>query len=157
MIVANIVDKYLGIDYIDNGRDPIVGLDCWGLIICVVKDVFSIVFPDLNYKKFGLLRNYVKSGKSGQPVFIGSKEDIIKDYDMSSWVIPVKTQPLLGDLILICPIENLAIHAGVYLKSGKFIHSITGQGVIVSEVSTWAKQIEGYYRIKPELISQVGY
>ena len=157
MLVHTVVDKYLGTDYIDNGRNPIKGLDCWGLIMCIIEDLFGIEFPNLNYKKFGLLRNYVKSGKSGQPVFIGSKEAIIKDYDMSSWVTPVKTQPLLGDLILICPIENLAIHAGVYLKSGKFIHAIVGQGVIVSEINNWVKQIEGYYRIKPELISKVGY
>ena len=157
MLIHDIVDKYLGVEYVDNGRDIVTGLDCWGLIMWVIKDIFEINIPDLNYKKMGLIRQYVKAGQLGESIVTGDKGAVVKSYDLSNWVDPVNTEPILGDIMLICPMENLAIHAGVYLKSGKFIHSVSGQGVLVSEINSWVKQIEGYYRIKSELIGQVGY
>jgi cell wall-associated NlpC family hydrolase len=155
MTAFDIVDKYLGVAYKDNGRDLTIGLDCWGLIIHVIKDLFSIDFPDLHYKKFGILREYVKSGKSTQPVFLGDKKNILQEYDMSMWVVPIANNPILGDILLLFPIENLAIHAGIYLDKGKFIHSVCENGVVLGEIISWKNQIEGYYRVKPELINKV--
>jgi len=148
MLIDNIIDKYLGLEYVDNGRDLVTGLDCWGLIMFVIEDIFEISIPDLNYKKRGLLRKYVKAGQLGEAIVFGNKDEVVKSYDLHSWVDPIHTTPILGDIMLICPIENLAIHAGVYLNKGKFIHSISGQGVIVSDVVRWNTQIEGYYRLK---------
>ena len=149
MSVYEIVDKYIGIEYVDGGRDPAISLDCWGLIICVIKDIFDILIPDLDHKKFGLLKQYVK-GISVSDV----KDAVIQNYDLSNWVDPVEDQPRLGDIMLICPLKNLAIHAGVYLNSGKFIHTISDRGVVVSEVLRWKDQIEGYYRLKNERLNK---
>lgn len=140
MTAKEIVDKYVGIDYIDNGRNPNIGLDCWGLIMCIMEDLFGVIVPDLNYRKFSLLRH---------------KNSIIKNYDMSTWVDPVDKKYRLGDLMLICPIENLPIHAGIYLIGEQFIHAVSGQGVITSDTVKWKSQIEGYYRLKKERTHKV--
>jgi hypothetical protein len=64
-----LVDKYVGIPYVDNGRDPAVGLDCWGFVISIIKDLYGYSgLPDPKYRKFTLLRH---------------KVDMFKDYDMS--------------------------------------------------------------------------
>ena len=37
--------KYIGVPFLDGGRDPSVGLDCWGLFLLVEKE-FGISVPD---------------------------------------------------------------------------------------------------------------
>jgi len=152
MTANNIIDKYLGVPYVDNGRDPSIGLDCWGLLICILKDLFDVEFPDLHYKKFSTLKKYVKSGKSQQPVFTIENKDILNEYDMSKWVYSVSDKKC-GDIILICPIENLAIHAGIYLQGDKFIHCTSGDGVVVSDLIHLDNKIEVFYRLNPDKIT----
>jgi len=128
-----IIDKYLGIKYIDNGRDPKIGLDCWGISCCIVNDIFKVVMPDPEYRKFSLLRH---------------KEDIVRNHNMSHWVNLVIGQPIFGDFVLINALKNLPIHVGIYMKSGRFIHAISGMGVVLGEIELWQNKIEGIYRLK---------
>jgi len=131
-----ILDKYLGIGYIDNGRNPLVGLDCWGLCSSIIKDIFNVTMPDPSYRKFSLLRH---------------KEDIIKNYSMAHWVDPIADSPKFGDFVLIYAIVNLPIHVGIYMKGNQFIHAVSGVGVVLSEIEIWQNQIEGIYRLKGSL------
>lgn len=43
------VSKYLGLPFVDGGRDPAVGLDCWGLVKHVLNQEFEIELPSLQY------------------------------------------------------------------------------------------------------------
>ena len=40
-----IITKYLGIPYKNMGRD-LEGLDCWGLVLALYKDILKIDLPD---------------------------------------------------------------------------------------------------------------
>jgi len=129
-----IIDKYIGIPYINNGRNFNKGLDCWGLSLCIIKDLFSTNMPDPEYSKYSLLRH---------------KTDIVRSHDMSYWVDPIIGQPKFGDFILINAIKNLPIHVGIYMKEGKFLHAMSGIGeVVLSEIEFWCDKIEGIYRLK---------
>jgi len=129
-----IIDKYIGIPYINNGRDFNIGLDCWGLILHITKEIFGIDLPDAEYSKYSLLRR---------------KTDIVRNHDMSYWVDPVIGQPEFGDFILINAVENLPIHVGIYMKENKFLHAMSGIGeVVLSEIEFWHDKIEGIYRLK---------
>jgi len=135
-----LVDKYVGIPYVDNGRDPAVGLDCWGLIISIIKDLYGYNgLPDPKYRKFTLLRR---------------KVDMFKDYDMFYWADTVKGEPVCGDFILIRVI-GIAMHGGIYVANGEFLHAVAGKGIRLCNMPFWKKQVQGIYRLKDEFKSVV--
>ena len=132
----SIINRYLGVPYVNNGRNFRLGLDCWGLCLCIVKDIFGVEMPDPEYSKYSLLRH---------------KTDIVRNHDMSLWVDPVKGQPIFGDFVLINAVEGLPIHVGNYMRDGRFLHAVSGVGeVVLSELEIWKNTIEGIYRLKEE-------
>jgi cell wall-associated NlpC family hydrolase len=46
VINYNIVNKYIGRPYLLHGRDMDVGVDCYGLVILVYKDILGVDLPD---------------------------------------------------------------------------------------------------------------
>lgn len=123
-----IIDKYLGVPYLHKGRD-IKGLDCWGLVIAVYKEVGVGVLDLDNYSKNWsfeggnlFIENYYKEWqKHGSPVFL--------------------------DVILFSNCKGVPYHAGIYLSRGKFIHG-SKAGVVISRLDDdkFYSRIEGIYR-----------
>jgi len=51
MTRQEIVNKYLGIKYVNMGRD-LSGLDCYGLLMCIYKDFgYDLIDADFKYDK----------------------------------------------------------------------------------------------------------
>jgi len=125
-----IVQKYLGTKYRNNGRSIKEGLDCWGLVMGITKDLFNCDLPDTEYQWTELIRN---------------QDAVFERFDISKWVKPVD-KPKVGDFILMNVIVGCPIHVGIYIGNSKIIQAMTA-GVALTDYRTTIPQIEGIYRL----------
>lgn len=128
-----IINKYLGIPYINMGRD-IKGVDCWGLVVIIFKDILNVDLPD-TLDKYEIDWSY--KGKN-----------YFNDCYVDRFTREITPQYL--DIILIKNSKGISNHAGVMVDSKHFIHAAEKAGVIVSNIkdSIWINRIEGYFRLK---------
>jgi cell wall-associated NlpC family hydrolase len=125
------IDKYLGIPYVHLGR-TMAGLDCYGLIILVYKDLGFDLIDIVDYEK--------KWAAKGNDL-------IIENYQ-KQWVRV--EEPKLFDTVVFRGMKGIAQHAGIFLGNDKFLHCVDGPGVVVGNlnVNLYNQRIEGYFRIK---------
>jgi cell wall-associated NlpC family hydrolase len=124
-----IVTKYLGVPYKNRGRDT-NGLDCWGLVLCVYKDIFGIDLPDLeNYE--------VDWSYKGN--------NYIMERYTNEWVRVEKPQEL--DVVLMKNGRGITNHAGIMLDSINFIQC-SKAGVTIAKITDKRidRRIEGFFR-----------
>ena len=124
--------KYIGVPFLDGGRDPSVGLDCWGLFLLVEKE-FGISVPDFTI--------YCDDAESISSTF-GSET-------VWRWEEIEKPEPGCGVAMAIkAKMPGYVQHFGVYIGHGKFIHTLRGIGSCISSVNdpAWKKRIKGFYR-----------
>ncbi len=128
--VRECIDKYLGIPYVHLGR-TMQGLDCYGLIILVYKDLGYELMDLEDYNKHWALR--------GQDLFV--------DNYQKQWERGTTPQPF--DVVLFRGTKGVANHAGIYFGPERFLHCIEA-GVVVGKFSDdrWGKNVEGYFRMK---------
>jgi cell wall-associated NlpC family hydrolase len=124
--------KYLGIPYKHTGR-TIEGLDCWGLIKIVYKDVRNVDLWDI--------------GEEYPEDWSWKGKDLFMENYRKQWE-RVKI-PLALDVILLNNGAGIANHAGVMLNDKNFIHC-TRAGVIISRITDrfWKSKITGFFRYK---------
>lgn len=127
----------LSCPYVDKGRDPQKGLDCYGLVIEI-------------YKRFGFeLPEYTDQYKSGHDPSIGraikenSESDFIRLLNFP-WPVPCILTFNLG-----VP-HNISNHVGVYLGGDKFIHIRERAGLGVASIHSviWRHLITGAFIYK---------
>lgn len=129
------VAYYLTIPYLDKGRDPSTGLDCWGLVRWWYAQELDIALPE-----------------HGSLTSIGTDLAALQDairVQLHNWQ-PV-TQPQWGDLLLV-RLLGRPIHVGICLGDAdgepRFLHAREGVGVAVSRMEDprWKDRIEACYR-----------
>jgi len=102
------------------GGETTRGVDCSGLVMQVYKKAFNIDLPH----------------KAAYQYKLGKK---VK-----------KPQLMPGDLVFFYKTKSRHIgHVGIYLNEGKFIHSMSGKGVVISKLDEgyWRKYYAGARRI----------
>ncbi|MCB5701429.1 C40 family peptidase [Megasphaera elsdenii] len=120
-------DDLIGIPYVDYGRDPQKGLDCWGLAMELYRRR-GIQLPDNLFDP--------RDAK-----LIGQK--FVWQRDHSPW--HRLDQPEDGCLVVIrLADEGWANHCGVYIGYGEFIHAYH-TSVVVDRVRRWLPRIVGFY------------
>ena len=127
----------IGVPFVNQGRNPETGLDCYGL----VKEVFRRCGKDIDeywcdaYDKEYINRVLRKavSGASWQEVDYKHGEDI--------------EAPALIALRFNSP-PGVVNHTGVYLGHGLFIHTRERVGCCVDRIDSpmWRRQIVGIYK-----------
>lgn len=125
-----IVKKYLGIPYKHQGRS-LKGLDCWGLMMLIYKDLGLDVFDihddyDLRWARKG--KNYFM-------------ENYWRGWDKTD-------NPLPYDIVLMKNKSGIISHCGMVLLGDVFIHALLNTGVVISSLydKRYSDSIEGYYR-----------
>jgi len=127
--IRECLDRYLGIPYVHLGR-TMQGLDCYGLIILVYRDLgFNLMDLD-DYEKNWSLK--------GNDLFI---ENYQKQWERVE-------KPQLFDVVLFRGVKGVTNHAGIYLDIDRFLHCMEA-GVVVGKFGddVWSN-IAGYFRIK---------
>jgi cell wall-associated NlpC family hydrolase len=125
------VEDLIGIPFVDKGRDPGFGLDCWGLFLVATKR-FGINAPDVDLSAFAT-KDIEKTRELLLPLW--RKTDIPRPGD----AVAIRNDP---------EYPAVSQHYGVYLGDGRFLHTLEKTGSIITRVDHpyWKLKIEGYYR-----------
>lgn len=125
------MNRFIGVPYITNGRDPAVGLDCWGVVVVASKVLYGRDVPD-----YSLYRDSTDQ-KEIAPLF---------DARVNWQSIP-KGRELPGDVIVV-RIGGYPLHAGLCTGMGMMMHSLNGRNCCMEsyERTMWRNRIEGFYR-----------
>lgn len=127
MIDEEIIQKYLGIPYKHLGRDPKDGLDCYGLIVCIYRDLGVEL---IDFDKY-----MPEWSRSGDNYFAENYHHQWEEVEI----------PRLFDVVLFQNKEGIANHAGLFLYGGRFIHGCKAGVVISRDIGM---PVVGYYRFK---------
>ena len=128
------ISDLIGIPFLNLGRDPKIGLDCYGL------------FMEVN-KRFGqIVTNKNIACEDIVTASIEVPEDIANYW--SKVEIPEPGDAVAMSLNPIFP--GVVQHFGVYLGDSRYIHTLKKVGVIISKINdpAWEKRIRGFYRWK---------
>ncbi|MCK9555020.1 C40 family peptidase [bacterium] len=127
-----IIEKYVGIPYRHCGR-KISGLDCWGLVKNVYKDL-GYELLDMDEDSYAV--NWARLGNN---YFI---ENYHKEWEQVYC-------PQTYDGVLFQNRKGICDHAGVVLSGNKFIHTCRA-GTVISSLNnkSWKDKIYGFYRLK---------
>jgi cell wall-associated NlpC family hydrolase len=121
------LNDLIGLPFIDGGRDPAVGLDCWGLSTEVFRR-YGINLPDykISCEDASRIHSEVAEQRAG--------------WRRCEQEIPVPA-------LVVIRFTVYCDHTGVYIGQGRFIHTRKGLGVNIDRVDNpaWAKRIEGFY------------
>jgi len=126
-------EKYIGIDYLKNGRDASVGLDCWGLVRTVLLEVFGAKVPSY-------AEDYTDSG-NWKETLEAVKKNIWEWQD-----IPLE-EVGAGDVVLL-KIKGNPIHTGIMIDGIRMLHIMKGMNSVVDRIDSpiWNRRIMGFYR-----------
>lgn len=116
------MDKYISIPYKDNGRG-VEGLDCYGLVWKILKEVFNKEIPKLD------------------GVYTGDSVNALKKHRA---LVPAEQveAPVDGDIVLIY-VKGRPAHVGIYL-GGKVLHTTSLRGCVYEPVEKYRRR--EYYR-----------
>ena len=121
--------RYVGIDYVAGGRSY-GGLDCYGLVCLVYREILGIVLPTYTGDY-----DADNNESSTQALGLASKRGWQKE-----------TEPFVGCVVLL-NIANKPRHVGIYLGNGFMIHCMKGRNTTIERVTTpeWRYRVKGYY------------
>lgn len=125
------VGDLIGVPFIDRGRDPATGLDCWGLF-SIVMARFGIDVPPY---EIACMDTAAISDQAQREIELHWKP-IARPYP--GCAVAMKTAKMMPRAIS---------HIGVYLGRGWMIHTLKGVGSIKSKIRApeWKHRIKGFY------------
>jgi len=131
MTEIEVINKYLGIPYLNRGR-TMEALDCWGLIIAVYKDL-GFALPDTTEEYD---EDWSWQGK-----------DFFLTTNYSDWQKVLIPGSL--DVVLFQNSKGIANHGGIMLKNNRFLHACRA-GVVIGKLEDfiWKKRIYGFYHLR---------
>lgn len=125
-------DRYVGIPYEDHGRDILVGLDCWGLVMEVYRNELGVKLPSY----------------SDRYVTAADRELIarIMQGDAAKWT-RVPGRPVAFDLVLM-EMAGWASHVGLVVTEGWMLHSPGPHASVVEQYTSgrYAHRVVGIFR-----------
>ncbi|AXB82342.1 C40 family peptidase [Megasphaera hexanoica] len=119
--------ELVGIPFVDGGRNPKTGFDCWGL----ARYIYHMRGIDLP--------EYPIDPRDHQAVH-ANIVTASADWDSVG-------HPEEGDLVLLQLYEGVANHVGIYIGNGDFIHAY-GTSVVIDRLRRWRSRVVGFYRPK---------
>lgn len=135
MSVPNISDL-IGVPFLDSGRDPNRGLDCWGLVMEVYRRV-GVELPDY--------------GKSVPSAYASGSSDVAaRNAEATGRWLKVDT-PSACDLVAMRTdrrVPTAINHFGVCIGRGRFLHTIKPRNAHIARLDAieWANRVVGFYR-----------
>jgi probable lipoprotein NlpC len=127
---------YIGIPYVKGGRElqRDSGLDCWGLVVAIAKDLRSIDLP-----KYDTINTHLNINQASSLLV---NTDLYKDCDVVDSVLE-------GDLLLFKVIGN-PLHIGYAVSQSEMIHADPSTGTVIENFRSkkWQSRLYRIYRLK---------
>lgn len=128
-------DKYIGLPFLNKGRDKEEGLDCWGLLRLVHRDMLGVTHPSYeeDYQESTANTEVASAFYSGME---GPWEE-------------VSSAPKELDVVILT-LSGKPFHCGVVTVPGYMLHILKGCGAVVESYTNrhWLRRIDGIYRYK---------
>jgi cell wall-associated NlpC family hydrolase len=123
----------IGIPFIDGGRDPKVGLDCWGMVMLAAR-YFGYEMPDYKMSCFDSLRIGVTAASEMQ----GRRWQKL-ECPVPGCVVAMAADPEMPEMVN---------HVGTYIGKGEFLQTTAKTGSIKTSIHDpyWKNKIKGYYK-----------
>jgi len=133
------VNQYVGLPFTERGRDE-HGVDCWGLVAIVLRDVFGITVPsyDDEYKT---------------TTDCESISNVI-EREASSWWLVSLDEAQAGDVIVMrvlpygAPKNIYGTHVGIIVERDWMLHVERDINVVIERYTRprWGRRVVGIYR-----------
>lgn len=125
-------DDLFGTPFVDGGRDPRTGLDCYGLVLEVFRR-HGLTLPDFTVSC---------DDSPGIHAIVDAERACFRRCEGTPPVPSVVVIKLLSD--------GLCNHTGVYVGDGEFLHIMRKRGVTRARLDdvVWRHRIEGIYCVK---------
>ena len=123
-------EDLLGIPFVPYGRDPRIGLDCWGLVLVAMRRL-GVDIPDWGVNP-------------------SNPEDVALQVENFRHKFQEVSGLDTGILVLLRYHPRLGNHIGIGIGKNKFLHTVPDHGVLVSGVNEplWARRVKGFYKWK---------
>jgi len=122
----------VGVPFVSGGRDVVIGMDCWGLVMEIYMR-YGVKLPDFTVDAFAF-----------------NAIDMLAGEEVTSrrWeeVYPPITEDQAPLVVLMRMHPTLVTHAGVYVGGNRIVHTTKATGVILSRVDALESRIVGWYR-----------
>ena len=123
----------IGIPFVDGGRDPKTGLDCWGMVMLTAR-YFGYDLPDFKISCFDSLN-------------IGAK--MTSEMQASRW--QKLDKPIPGCIVAMAihpEMPGVVNHVGVYIGKDSFVHAMERTSSIKTSIHDpyWKNKIKGFYK-----------
>lgn len=132
------LNRYIGIPYRDHGRDR-DGLDCWGLVDLIYREVRGITLPD--YRRF-----YADADDApGVAALLGMAA--LGQVQVGGWKpVPAGEERPLDVLLL--RLGHLACHTALLAGGGDFLHVMRGRSTALERLDSfvWQGAARGAFR-----------
>ena len=116
----------IGVPFVDGGRSPDTGLDCWGLALEIYRRA-GVALPDFKISAMDAATITAE---------LSANEGEWKKLPAPA-VMSLVVMRLSGD--------GWANHVGVYIGGGRFIHAYRNTGVCIDRLRHWQSRIAGFY------------
>lgn len=127
------VAQYIGIPFVERGRDPATGLDCWGLAKIVLERHFGVhELPDFADR------------------YIRTREPMVAEIfseQMQATAWHRVERPAAGD-VAVLRILGKPRHVGVMITRNLMLSTERRTGSLIEHLDDprWTGKLEGYYR-----------
>lgn len=126
-------DRFIGISYADKGRDPVSGVDCWGLVALVMRELRGVELPSY-------AEQYVTAADRAAMARL-----IAGRLDAWSMIVAGQEQPFDGVLMR----EGRFVrHIGIVTSPGRLLHVSKGMTSRIERyrATPLANRVVGFYR-----------
>ena len=125
-------NDYVGIPFVEKGRDR-KGLDCWGLVRLIYKDVKGVELPSWEEAYNSTKDKHVIAGLLAE----GQKE--------ASWL---KVEAPESFDVLVLKIAGVPFHVGLYTHQKRFIHCSRDTNTSIERLDSlrWRNNLLGAFR-----------
>lgn len=127
-------NKYIDIPFVEKGRTR-DGLDCWGLVRLVYKDLLDITLP--------ILHAYEDTKD-----YLNISQLVEENSSQYEWTEVEKGQEQPLD-VLIFRVMGHPVHVGLVVGNGYMLHCQRGSNTVHADYvndRNWGKRLEGIYR-----------
>lgn len=130
-MLDKLFEDLIGIPYLRHGRDPKVGLDCYG-VVRITSERMGYVSPDYG-------------NPTNDPSFLTA----MKSSEQVKELYETLEKPVPGCLVTFCIIPPYSTHIGVVLDDcNQFLHVMRDKNVCIERLNSlrWKDKVTGYYK-----------